>query len=87
MKDNKIDLNEYKVNYPNSEKVYKQIQELKIPYRAISISDIDGGDKQFHVYDTTGPYTDPSYNINLDSGLPKGRDPVSYTHLTLPTKA
>ena len=74
MKDNKIDLNEYKVNYPNSEKVYKQIQELKIPYRAISISDIDGGDKQFHVYDTTGPYTDPSYDINLELGLPKRRD-------------
>ena len=74
MQDNKIDLNEYKVNYPNSEKVYKQIQELKIPYRAISISDIDGGDKKFHVYDTTGPYTDPSYDINLELGLPKRRD-------------
>ena len=31
MKDNKIDLNEYKVNYPNSEKIYKEINELKIP--------------------------------------------------------
>ena len=29
MKDNKINLNEYKVNYPNSEKIYKQIEELK----------------------------------------------------------
>ena len=74
MKDTKIDLNEYKVNYPNSEKIYKQIGKLKIPYRAITISDSDGGDKQFHVYDTTGPYTDPSYDINLDSGLPKLRD-------------
>ena len=74
MKDNKINLDEYKINYPNSEKIYKQIEELQIPYRAITISDGDGGDKQFHVYDTTGPYTDPSYNINLDSGLPKGRD-------------
>ena len=74
MKNNRINLNGYKVNYPNSEKIYKQIDELKIPYRAITISDSDGGDKQFHVYDTTGPYTDPSYNINLDSGLPKGRD-------------
>ena len=25
MKDNKINLNEYKVNYPNSEKIYKQL--------------------------------------------------------------
>ena len=68
MKDNKINLNEYKINYPNSEKIYKQTKGLKIPYRAITISDNDTGDKQFHVYDTTGPYTDPNYNINLDSG-------------------
>jgi len=73
MKNNRINLNGYKVNYPNSEKIYKQIDELKIPYRAITISDSDGGDRQFHVYDTTGPYTDPSYDINLDTGLPKSR--------------
>ena len=73
MKNNGINLNGYKVNYPNSKKIYKQIDELKIPYRAIKISDSDGGDRLFHVYDTTGPYTDPSYDINLDSGLPKSR--------------
>ncbi len=73
MKNNGINLNGYKVNYPNSQKIYKHIDKLKIPYRAITISDIDGGDRQFHVYDTTGPYTDPSYDINLDSGLPKSR--------------
>ena len=73
MKDNKINLNEYKVNYPILKKFIKQIEELKIPYRAITISDGEGGDKQF-LYDTTGPYTDPNYNINLDLGLPKGRD-------------
>ena len=48
MKDNKINLNEYKVNYPNSEKIYKQIDELKIPYRAITISNGDGGEKLRH---------------------------------------
>ena len=30
MKDNKINLDEYKINYPNSEKIYKQIKELQI---------------------------------------------------------
>ena len=74
MKDNKINLDEYKENYPSSEKTYKQVDELNIPYRAITISDGDSGDKQFHVYDTTGPYTDPGYDINLDLGLPKRRD-------------
>ena len=64
------------LDHINKEKeiIYKQIDELKIPYRAIKISDSDGGDRQFHVYDTTGPYTDPSYDINLDLGLPKLRD-------------
>ena len=54
MKDNKIDLSEYKVNYPNSKKVYKNVDNLAIPYRAITISDVSGADRQFHVYDTTG---------------------------------
>ncbi|GIR42113.1 MAG: hypothetical protein CM15mP53_00290 [Ectothiorhodospiraceae bacterium] len=44
MKDNKINLNGYKVNYPNSEKIYKRIDKLRIPYRAITISDGDGGE-------------------------------------------
>ena len=74
MKNNKIDLNEYKVNFPNSEKVFKNIDDLNIPYRAITISDSSGSDKQFHVYDTTGPYTDPAYEINLETGLPKDRN-------------
>lgn len=74
MKNNKIDLNEYKVNFPNSEKVFKNIDDLNIPYRAITISDTSGSDKKFHVYDTTGPYTDPAYEINLETGLPKDRN-------------
>ena len=74
MKDNQIDLNEYKTNFPNSEKVYKNVGNLSIPYRAITISDSSGSEKPFHVYDTTGPYTDPKYKINLNSGLPKGRN-------------
>lgn len=74
MKNNKIDLNEYKVNFPNSEKVFKNIDDLNIPYRAITISDTSGSDKKFHVYDTTGSYTDPAYEINLETGLPKDRN-------------
>ena len=39
MKNNKININDYKLNYPNSVKSYKEIYDLKIPFRAISISD------------------------------------------------
>ena len=68
----KINLNEYKKNFPNSKKIYKKINELQIPYRAIKLSDTKK-DSYFYVYDTSGAYTDPDYEINLKSGLPKLR--------------
>ena len=74
MTDKKINLEEYKANFPNSRKVYKDIEGLKVPYRAITISDTSGEDKEFHVYDTTGPYTEPSFEIDLRVGLPKNRN-------------
>ena len=74
MSDKKINLEEYKTNFPNSRKVYKTINGLDIPYRAITISDTSGGNKEFHVYDTTGPYTHPDYRIDLTKGLPKKRN-------------
>ena len=74
MSDNKINLEEYKTNFPNSRKVYKKVNNLDIPYRAITVSDTTGGNKEFHVYDTTGPYTQPGYEINLQKGLPKTRN-------------
>ena len=73
MTDKKINLEEYKTNFPNSRKVYKDIEGLRVPYRAITISDTSGEDKEFHVYDTTGPYTEPSFEIDLHVGLPKNR--------------
>ena len=73
MTDKEINLEEYKTNFPNSRKVYKNIKGLKVPYRAITISDTSGGDREFHVYDTTGPYTEPSFKIDLNVGLPKHR--------------
>ena len=74
MTDKKINLEEYKTNFPNSRKVYKDIEGLRVPYRAITISDTSGEDKEFHVYDTTGPYTEPSFEIDLHAGLPKLRN-------------
>ena len=74
MSDKRINLEEYKTNFPNSRKVYKNVYNLDIPYRAITISEASGGNKEFHVYDTTGPYTQPNYEIDLKKGLPKTRN-------------
>jgi phosphomethylpyrimidine synthase len=73
MTDTKIKLEEYNTNFPNSRKVYKNVNGLKVPFRAITISDTSGGNRDFHVYDTTGPYTESGFKINLKSGLPKHR--------------
>ena len=74
MTETKIKLEEYNTNFPSSRKVYKKVNDLKVPYRAITISDTSGGNKEFHVYDTTGPYTEPDFKINLKDGLPKRRE-------------
>jgi phosphomethylpyrimidine synthase len=74
MTKNKINLEEYKTNFPNSRKIYKEINDIKIPYRAIKISNSSRDSEEFHVYDTTGPYTEPDFNIDLDNGLPKTRN-------------
>jgi len=74
MAKNKINLEEYKTNFPNSRKIYKEINDIKIPYRAITISNSSRDSKEFHVYDTTGPYTEPDFNIDLNHGLPKTRN-------------
>jgi phosphomethylpyrimidine synthase len=74
MKKNKINLEEYNRNFPSSRKIYKEINDIKIPYRAITICDSTDDKKEFHVYDTTGPYTEPNFNIDLDNGLPKIRN-------------
>ena len=74
MEKNKINLEEYKTNFPNSRKIYKEINDIKIPYRAITISNSSRDSQEFHVYDTTGPYTEPDFNIDLNNGLPKTRN-------------
>ena len=74
MTKNKINLEEYKTNFPNSRKIYKEINDIKIPYRAIKISNSSRDSEEFHVYDTTGPYTEPDFNIDLNNGLPKTRN-------------
>ncbi|MBI2779556.1 MAG: phosphomethylpyrimidine synthase ThiC [Gammaproteobacteria bacterium] len=63
--------------FPNSEKVYitGSRPDIRVPMRKVSLSDTPAsfGAEQnapVYVYDTSGPYTDPTMNIDLRVGLP-----------------
>jgi phosphomethylpyrimidine synthase len=62
---------------PNSRKIYVQGSrpDIRVPMREVSQSDTPasfGAEKNppVYVYDTSGPYTDPSVKIDIRSGLP-----------------
>ncbi|RXJ72604.1 phosphomethylpyrimidine synthase ThiC [Veronia nyctiphanis] len=71
---------------PNSKKAYitGSRPDIRVPMREISLSpSLVGGTKDepifepnepVHVYDTSGVYTDPDYDINIYQGLPKLRE-------------
>lgn len=71
-------------NYPNSEKIYVdgKIFPIKVAMRRISLYPtvkIEDGKRVEYpnapvtVYDTSGPYTDPAYKVDINSGLPRDR--------------
>ncbi|MCE2859636.1 MAG: phosphomethylpyrimidine synthase ThiC [Oxalobacteraceae bacterium] len=62
---------------PNSRKIYVQGSrpDIRVPMREVSQSDTPasfGAEKNppVYVYDTSGPYTDPSVKVDIRSGLP-----------------
>lgn len=71
--------------FPNSEKLYIQGErpDVRVGVRKITLADsLVGGDKDnpefeanapLTVYDTSGPYTDPSLSLDIHQGLPKLR--------------
>jgi len=66
---------------PNSRKVYVEGSrpDIRVPMREISQADTPDGmgaekNPPIHVYDCSGPYTDPSINIDIRSGLPAMRE-------------
>ncbi len=69
--------------FPASKKVYavgKRFPDLKVPLREISLQDTRHADGRVthnpsvQLYDTTGPYTDPTATIDLKKGLPPTRE-------------
>jgi phosphomethylpyrimidine synthase len=67
---------------PGSRKVYVAGPHgMQVPFREIALTPTRGmrGETEIHppfrVYDTSGPYTDPTSEIDLDRGLPELRRP------------
>ncbi|MBV9755936.1 MAG: phosphomethylpyrimidine synthase ThiC, partial [Alphaproteobacteria bacterium] len=60
-----------------SRKIYTSPEgrpDLRVPFREIEL-DPASGEPPFRVYDTSGPYTDPTVTIGLETGLPPLRAP------------
>ncbi len=68
--------------FPNSRKIYVpgKMHNIQVPMREITLSPTvlsNGKQKVNHplyVYDTTGPYTDPDFTVDINSGLPRFRE-------------
>ena len=63
---------ELKSSLPGSKKVYVDgpREGMKVPMREIEQSDTNGvPNPPIRVYDTSGPYTDPAYKVELEKGL------------------
>ncbi|MCW8126512.1 phosphomethylpyrimidine synthase ThiC [Microbulbifer halophilus] len=72
-------------SFPNSRKVYLngETPDIRVGLREICLGDsVVGGDDEnpvlepnepLRVYDTSGPYSDPDYRLNIRDGLPKLR--------------
>jgi phosphomethylpyrimidine synthase len=74
------------ISYPASEKIFVpgKMFDIKVPMRRIKLLDtieITHGERKVTsnnpvvVYDTSGPYSDHSVDIDLDKGLPRLREP------------
>lgn len=77
-----LSIGSYTNYFPNSRKVYVQGSrpDIRVPMREITLSPTKGlrGEETnppLRVYDTSGPYTDPHYTVDLEKGLPKLRRP------------
>ncbi len=74
--------NDYGDNYPNSRKVYitGSRPQIRVPMREIKLNETHKSDGSIDenppilVYDTSGPVTDPHFELNLEQGLPKLRE-------------
>ena len=72
---------DYGSNFPKSKKVFKEgsLKGVKVPFREIHLEDTETFDGKritnapLWVYDTSGPWTDPSLELDVKKGLPQLR--------------
>jgi phosphomethylpyrimidine synthase len=60
---------------PASRKIYSKpdaAPDLRVPLREIALTE-GSGEPPLPVYDTSGPYTDPAVEIDVEKGLPRAR--------------
>src|SRR5580700_9776566 len=60
---------------PSSRKIFAQpdaAPDLRVPLREIMLSE-GAGEPNLPVYDTSGPYTDPTVTIDVNAGLARNR--------------
>jgi len=67
--------------FGGSKKIYLEgsTSDIKVPMREILQTDSLVGEKKqknkpIYVYDTSGPYTDPEIEIDIEAGIPKSRN-------------
>ena len=67
--------------FGGSKKIYLEgsSSDIKVPMREILQTDSLIGEKKqknkpLYVYDTSGPYTDPEIEIDIEAGIPKSRN-------------
>src|SRR6187399_2371662 len=61
---------------PASRKIYQsgaRYSDIRVPMRAISLHP-SAEEPPLIVYDSSGPYTDPTANIDIQRGLPRIRE-------------
>src|ERR1700732_2032999 len=60
---------------PSSRKIFvtpDEAPDVRVPLREIILSE-GAGEPNLSVYDTSGPYTDPTVTIDVNAGLPRNR--------------
>lgn len=75
----KVDLDIYREQFPNSRKIYVEgtlHKSVRVPMREVSLAPTKEGNPREAVtlYDTSGPYTDPTVTMSVTDGLPKMRE-------------
>ena len=55
-----------------SGKIYDEHAGVRVPFRQIALTDPE--QPTFRVYDSSGPYTDDTFKIDVEKGLPRVRE-------------